>query len=228
MRGKASRIVGLRGFVENLLKSDAFEARMGELVSHEPRRIINPLLSFLYSPDELIKWRTVTAVGYVVARMADEEMEWARVVMRRLMWSLNDESGGIGWGAPEAMGEIMARHERVAEEFSAILVSYIREDGNPLENGLLERGVLWGIGRLAQKRPGMVQGAVTHLAPYLASDDPIHRGLAAWVLSFVDATAVMNHLKPLLQDPAKVHIFEKGRVHDYRICDLAGRVLGKE
>jgi hypothetical protein len=219
LRGKASRIVGLRGFVEDLLKSDAFEARMGELASHAPRRIVNPLLSFLYSPDELIKWRAVTAVGFVVARMADEEMEWARVVMRRLIWSLNDESGGIGWGAPEAMGEIMANHERVAEEFSAILVSYIREDGNPLENGLLERGVLWGIGRLAQRRPGMVQGTVTHLAPYLAS---------AWVLGFVDAAAVMNHLKPLLQDPAKVHIFEKGRVHDYRICDLAGKALGKE
>lgn len=25
-------------------------------------------------------------------------MDSARIVMRRLMWSLNDESGGIGWG----------------------------------------------------------------------------------------------------------------------------------
>jgi len=56
-------------------------------------------------------------------------MESARVIMRRLMWSLNDESGGIGWGAPEAMGEIMARHEQLTKEYSAILGSYIREDG---------------------------------------------------------------------------------------------------
>jgi hypothetical protein len=46
-------------------------------------------------------------MGEVMAHLADKDMESARVIMRRLMWSLNDESGGIGWGAPEAMGEIV-------------------------------------------------------------------------------------------------------------------------
>jgi len=36
------------------------------------------------------------------------------------MWSLNDESGGIGWGAPEAMGAIMARHTGLADEYANI------------------------------------------------------------------------------------------------------------
>ena len=53
---------------------------------------------------------------------------------RRLIWSLNDESGGIGWGAPEAMGEILARSEKLSCEFYCILLAYIREDGTPLEN----------------------------------------------------------------------------------------------
>ena len=46
-------------------------------------------------------------MGVVVAGLAEHDMESARVVMRRLMWNLNDESGGIGWSSPEAMGEIM-------------------------------------------------------------------------------------------------------------------------
>ena len=57
-------------------------------------------------------------MGAVVAHLAEKDMESARVVMRRLMCSLNDESGGIGWGAPEAMGEIIASHEGLASELT--------------------------------------------------------------------------------------------------------------
>ncbi len=63
-------------------------------------------------------------MGRVAADLADRDMESARVVVRRLMWNLNDESGGIGWGSPEAMGEIMACHEGLAEEYSCILISF--------------------------------------------------------------------------------------------------------
>ena len=61
-------------------------------------------------------------MGALVFSLAEQDMESARVVMRRLMWNLNDESGGIGWGSPEAMGEIMARHSGLAEEYSKISV----------------------------------------------------------------------------------------------------------
>ncbi len=42
--------------------------------------------------------------------------------MHRLMWSLNDESGSIGWGVPEAVAEIMANHDGAAEKYAYILV----------------------------------------------------------------------------------------------------------
>ncbi|NTV33768.1 MAG: hypothetical protein HGA50_10810, partial [Deltaproteobacteria bacterium] len=73
-----------------------------------PRQIINPLLSFIQSGNEKVKWGAVKATGQVVSRLAESDLEAARVIMRRLMWTLNDESGGIGWGSPEAMGEILA------------------------------------------------------------------------------------------------------------------------
>ena len=63
-------------------------------------------------------------MGQVVSNLADTDMESARVIMRRLIWNLNDESGGIGWGSPEAMGDIMACHERLAGEYHRLLVSY--------------------------------------------------------------------------------------------------------
>ena len=78
------------------------------------------------------------------------------------MWSLNDESGGIGWDAPEAMSEIIASHEGLAKEYTNVLISYVREDGNFLEYEPLQRGAVWGIGSVAQARPDLVQDALPH------------------------------------------------------------------
>ena len=61
-------------------------------------------------------------MGEVVSKIAENDLEFARIIMRRPMLNLNDESGGIGWGAPEAMGEIMARSEKLAEEYHKILI----------------------------------------------------------------------------------------------------------
>ena len=138
---------GLKDHVLRLLKSPDFEQSIKELTRIPGRRAVNPLFSFLYSRDEQIRWRAITAMGSVVSNLAEEDMESARVIMRRLMWNLNDESGGIGWGSPEAMGEIMARHAGLAEEYARVFMSYTREDGNYLENEMLQRDLLRGIGR---------------------------------------------------------------------------------
>ena len=214
----------LRTRVAELLRSDE-PPPLSEWSQLPPRQVVNPLLSFLYSPDETIKYRAVTAVGIVVAEMADQDMEGARTIMRRLMWSLNDESGAIGWGAAEAMGEIMARHEQLAEEYYRILVSYIREDGNRLEHDLLECGVLWGLGRLAQARPHLLGDSSSHIFPYLHSRNPTQRGLAAWILGFLGAAFPPDILRRLLNDQTEIAIYEQGCPHNYRISELANRLL---
>ena len=96
--------------IGKLLGQDDFESALETIRRMTGRQAVNPLFSFLYSGDEKIRWRAVTAMGVVVGHLADTAMESARVVMRRFMWNLNDESGGIGWGSPEAMGEITAGH----------------------------------------------------------------------------------------------------------------------
>jgi hypothetical protein len=169
----------------------------------------------------------VTALGLVVNRMAENNLESARNIMRRLMWSLNDESGGIGWGSAETMGEIMALNETLAREFHCILLSYAQENGNPLENPLLERGVLWGIGRLAQARPERVEGCGCHLLPYLRSQDPIHRGHALWALAFINEPVPTEILEPLLEDVSEIELYEDERLRPVQIRRLAERVKGK-
>jgi len=208
-----------------VLQSDRFHEQLSELCQWPARQVINPLLSSLLSNDEQVKWRGVTAIGEVVASLAEQEVESARVIMRRLMWMLNDESGGIGWGAPETMGEIVARHEGLAKEYACQVVSYIREDCNYLEYEPLQRGAVWAVGRVAQVRPSMVQDAIPHLALFLESSDPVLRGLSVWSLGLLEAETSRPRLEAFTGDKAQVPLYLNGELVARTIGDLAQEAL---
>ena len=210
-----------------LLINEEFEKSLEEIFRIPVRRVVNPLFSFFYHTDELLKWRAVTAMGVVVARLAHEDIESARIVMRRLMWNLNDESGGIGWGSPEAMGEIMARHDGLAKEYACILVSYINEAGNFLEHEMLQRGVLWGLGRLAHARPELVRDAAAYLPLFMRSKDAVHRGLAAWVAGAIPSEITEPLLKHLATDEARINIFINMNIEERTVGQLAVEALSQ-
>lgn len=215
----------LKKRVLELLGISDFYVALNKLRRYPARKVINPLFSFLYNRDDRVRWRAIKAVGAVVSGLADEDMESARVIMRRLMWNLNDESGGIGWGSPEAMGEIMACHNGLAKEYVNVLISYTNKDGNYLELEQLQRGLLWGIGRLSQVRPHLLKNAVLRLTPYLECADPNVRGLAAWVAGLLEKEDVRPGLKKLTEDEARLEIYRDGDIVNCRVKDLANEAL---
>jgi hypothetical protein len=181
----------------------------------------------LCSLDETVKWRAVTAFGVLVSAMAETDLEAARIVMRRFIWNLNDESGGIGWGSPEAMGEIMSRHPRLAREYACVLVSYIRPDCNLLEHEMLQRGVIWAVGRLAHAQADLVADAAPFLIPFMQSRDPIHRGLAAWAAGALCDPAARPFLGQLSRDKAELSICLDGRLVHKTVGELAVEALAR-
>ena len=210
----------LKKKVLKLLRCKNFEKGLKEICQLPARQVVNPLFSFFYSSDEIIKWRAVTAMGAVVSNLAEHDMESARVIMRRLMWNLNDESGGIGWGSPEAMGEIMARNNRLAQEYAHILLSYINPEGNYIEHEALQRGVLWGIGRLAHSRPHLVKKNADLLCPYMESSDPILRGLAAWAAKPISIKRTESFFLRLGDDNSKIKIFVDNSLVEHTVSSL--------
>jgi len=202
--------------------SDKALAEMGRL---PPRQIINPLLSFIQSGNEKVKWGSVKAIGHVVGQLADRDLEAARVIMRRLMWTLNDESGGIGWGSPEAMGEIMAIHRGLAQEYAHILISYARQDGNYLEHEGLQRGLLWGIGRLSETRPELVRESAGLFLPYLESRDAVIRGLAVRLMGLLRVKEAQPVLQTLAEDESAIALVIENRLAATRVKDLAAEAL---
>ncbi len=208
-----------------LLRSPDLAAALERLCIYPPRQIVNPLFGLLYHDEPLVRWRAISAMGMVVSRLAEKEIESARIIMRRFIWNLNDESGGIGWGSPESLGDIMARNRRLADEFGCLLVSYADPDGNYLEHPVLQRGVLWGWGRLARKRPEIFHPSTTLLAPYLSSSDYHLAGLAAWAAAPLETRDFSGALHLLVDRTEKILLYEEQELKTRTVGQLARQAL---
>lgn len=196
------------------LHDDCWEQSLDSLIAIPNNEAIGPLFSFLLFGGE-IRWRAATALGLVVAKIADQNIEQARTIMRRFLWHMNEESGNIGWGIPESMAEVMVNHRRLADEYNRMLHSYIRETGdddNFLDHPPLRRGVYWGIGRLAQVRPDLMRAAIPSLLAGLEDEDHHGRGLAAWGLGILHAETALPALKKISKDKTCVELFENRRL----------------
>lgn len=215
----------LKKQIISLLQAQNLDQILPAITQLPARQSISPLFSLLYHGQDDIRWRAVSAIGAVVANLADQDPAAARVCMRRLMWHLNDESGGIGWGSPEAMGEIMAQHKLLAEEYAPILISYVAPWGNYLELESLQQGVLWALGRLGHCRPQLIQSAGPLLTPFLKSPGAALRGLAAWVAGPV----LTPDLKPLIErlraDEGVFTLYREGQIESRTVAWAAEAAL---
>jgi len=189
------------------------------------RQVANPLFGMLCAGDATLAMRAATALGAVTARLAQTQIESARVLMRRMMWNLNEESGGIGWGCPEAMGEALSLSATLAGEFAAILISFIDAGGNFLEHPGLQQGVLRGIGRMGQRRPGLARPATGPALAMTDNDDPQVCGMAVWCLGCLGAGQARDRLAALATDQRPVRWFCSWQVTTSTVGHLSTQAL---
>jgi hypothetical protein len=221
--------------VLTLLQETDLETILKELESYPNQRLLNPLFAALCHPEERVRWNAISCFGRVVPAIADDDPESARIVMRRFLWSLNDESGGIGWGSPEAMAEIMCQSDVLRKEYLHMLISYMREDGeedfqdgNYLELPMLQRGLLWGIGRLCQNhRDEMLSREITaDIAAYIDSPDELVSGLSIWCLDLLGVDTAQEKISGFLNSSVDLHIFVEGTIQTISVAKLSRKVLG--
>lgn len=209
-----------------IIRADDFD-QIWQTVNEWPVRFtISPLLSLIYQVDEVVKYRAVVLLGRVMNKLAAEDMEAARVVMRRILWSLNEESGGIGWGMPEALGEIMAMNRPLAEEYGHMLVAYMREECY-LELPVLQRGLMWGIGRLAGVYPQKILDFLGdgHMQMYLESPDLEVVGLAIRNFGILKTPEAAHWIRKFVHAEQEIRIFEDGVFVDTTVGKLAQQAL---
>ena len=211
----------MRKLLPSLLQED-LDAALAEIRQFPLQPAISGLIACLYRTEERIKWHAVSAIGVLMNELAETDMEATRIVMRRLLWSMNEESGGIGWGIPEAMAEIMVVNDNLAREYGHLLISYMREE-NYLELPALQRGLMWGIGRLSKARPELMlaKDGDGYLSIYLESVDRLVVGLAARAFGFLKVKDALPHVKLLVDDPLPVRLYEDHRFIDTTVGRLA-------
>lgn len=224
----------IKARVLELLRGQDLGQLRKELGLFPPKDAVNALFPLICREEPGLRWRAITCMGEAVARLAEAEMEEARIVMRRFLWSLNDESGGIGWGVPEAMAESMGHHAGLAEEYVHMLISYMREDGqelcqdgNYIEHPLLQRGVMWGVARLSGSRPELLRsrGAGADIPPYLHSEDAETRALAVLACGNLLLMATEATLRQLAQDASPVTLYGEGEFQTTTVGALAQSAL---
>lgn len=207
----------LKENVAALLAADDLEALKALALGGQG--IIRTLVSLLYSPDEELRWKAITALGEVSAAVAEVNSERILDLIRRLFWTLNDESGGIGWYVPEAVGEVLYRVPRFAATFGPPLATHV-------ETAPYGPGVLWAIGRLSEVDHALFGFILPTVRRLLDDANPAVRGRAAWCLGRLKDAGAASRLSELAgRDAAGVDVFEEGRLRRATVGELAAEAL---
>lgn len=226
----------IRQRLEALLLGEDRKAGLGELALLPAKALLGALSSALLSPDPLTRWRAAEAYGATVARLAETRREDARVAIRGLIWRLNEESGGIGWGAPEAMAESLARHRGLAEEYHRVLIGYIQDlprDCTFIDHAELRRQCYWAVARLARTWPDLAAPAAPALTAGLSECDGPSRGLCCLALARLapdhvpDPEAARQALAAPAADALPFELYDQGRLTTVRVRDMAETALAR-
>jgi HEAT repeat protein len=207
-------VSALRGEVRVLLERGEFAPAIESAAAD--RRVVRALVSLLYDPDELLRWRAVSALGH----LAGTHPELAQPLVTRLYWSLNDETGGIGWMSAPALGEIGRRAPQLLRDCVRPLVHYLDEP-------FLLSGALWAIGRLAPSYPAETREVVPEVALHCASADPAVRANAAFALGEVGDARAGAALGALVQDNTPATRYQDGVLVTKEVREWAGEALAR-
>jgi len=144
------------------------------------RHAVRTVFSALFESDDLLRWRAIEALGLLAGQESGRDLERVREWLRRLLWNMNDESGGLMWHGAEAIGEILMNVDRLIGEFVMILHSFHQEEP-------FEAGTYRALARVASLEPERVAPFVVFLQRGLTDPDPRIRAHAARILALVNA-----------------------------------------
>ena len=174
------------------------------------RRVVPALNRLLFDADELIRWRAVEGFGW----LALEDPFMLENIISRLIYTMNDDSGSIGWGAPYALGEMCACDPDLVEDFFPIVIS-------SMDLEVFRHGVIWAIGRVAPVRPDLVNDTGPQVVEHLHDREARVRGLACWTLGRLKWSEAMDSLIKLTGDGEELTIYQDGQLVPRTVGSLA-------
>jgi hypothetical protein len=161
-------------------------------------------------------------LGVVSDIVARDDIEKVRRQIRRLLWLMNDESGGICWNAPETIGEIIYNVPSLIEEFGVMLPNYFEEEP-------FEKGSRWALARISKINPEILNHAVPGLLKSLDSDNAEIKGYSIMALKSFNVASVNSKIDLIIKDKSLVTIYDynDGELKEIPLSDIARGYLDK-
>jgi hypothetical protein len=141
------------------------------------KRILSSLTALTYDPNQAISNRAIIASGLAAKTIAEDNPDYVRNYLLRLFWLVNDESGGIGWRAPELIGEIL-HHCPQFKQFFPMLISLLDLEAEDARR--FRVGTLWAIGRVAQVAGEEILPALPRVRASMLDENPDTKNMARW------------------------------------------------
>ncbi len=202
--------VNLRRQVAKLLA----DGQLDEIaaLSETSPNVVSAVVSRLYEADTLARFRAADALGRVASRVVIKDRTGVEQLLRKLAWSLNEESGATAWGAPHAIGEVARVDAGWASQYHPLLLSYLDDPEVYLGTDVLVHGVVWALGRLGERYPELGMTSVGALVRRLEDADERTRGLAAEALGRVGDAGAKDSLLRLVEDGTEVERYVDGQM----------------
>jgi len=158
----------MKKFIHHALEKNDLDAVVS--LVQKNKKALSLLIRMAYDKETLVGWRAIKAVGSIANVLVKTEPEFLRIAVRRLLWSLSDESGGIGWASPELLGEIV---QSDPEGFADIIPLIAEVYG--IEEQTFRPGVVYALARIAEVSPEMIVGFQKIIVRSLVDTNPLVR-----------------------------------------------------
>ncbi len=208
----------LKEKIKNLLKSKSFED-IANISLHE-KGVIKVIISLTYDKDDVISWQAIETMGLIARKWSEERVGVVRDTIRRLLWSMGDESGGIGWGAAEMLGEIIRSDPDNFIDIVPILWSFRDEE-------MFRAGTVWAMSRIADIKPDLMPFTYKDLQSLLIDKDPAVRGYTAWLIGILREKNLLEDIKKLLSDAVVINFYQDGELTKRTVGDIVKEAINK-
>lgn len=140
------------------------------------RNPLRTLHMLLWDQQALLRWRAIEAIGLLVRDRFANQTDLLREFVRKLIWSMNDESGSLCPHAPEAIAEILFHSTTLRTEFLEPWLSYLDEE--PFEIGMRAGLIRLSAAPLTRDEFHLLQTTASALMTSLQTTDPVVRGIS--------------------------------------------------
>jgi hypothetical protein len=192
----------------------------------QSRKVFSVLVRLAYNKTTLIGWRAIKAIGLVSSLYVENSYDFLRDAIRKLLWSLSDESGGIGWSAPEILGEIVSADPRRMSDIVPLIAEIFS-----IEEQVFRPGILYALKRIAETQPELVAPFHQLILRGLAEHDPLARIYALELVDMLKERFSQNNIEELRrqveslkQDRSVAWVYKYDGFEDLEVGALANTV----